>query len=58
MDQLTAKLKARKTNYFYINKLKGQYDFTDFELHIDHVQGDPYASSSRFRATRAWSCWG
>ncbi len=27
--------------------LKGQYDFKDYVLSIDHVQGDPFASPSR-----------
>ena len=27
--------------------LAGSYDFTDFILSIDHVQGDPFASPSR-----------
>ena len=27
--------------------LKGQYDFRDYTLSIDHVQGDPFASPSR-----------
>ncbi|MFS1859647.1 P-loop domain-containing protein [Vibrio lentus] len=59
MDQLTAKLKKlEKQNFRAYQQIKGQYDFADFELHIDHVQGDPYASSSRFRAKRAWSLTG
>ncbi|HSM83905.1 MAG TPA: ABC-ATPase domain-containing protein [Nodosilinea sp.] len=29
--------------------LRGGYDFGDFELHIDHVQGDPFAAPSRVR---------
>ena len=59
MDQLTAKLKKlEKQNYRAYQQIKGQYDFADFELHIDHIQGDPYASPSRFRATRAWSLTG
>ncbi|PZV00569.1 MAG: ATPase [Leptolyngbya sp.] len=29
--------------------LKGEYDFGDFTLHIDHVQGDPFAAPSRVR---------
>ncbi len=29
--------------------LKGEYDFGDFGLHIDHVQGDPFAAPSRVR---------
>ena len=59
MDQLTAKLKKlEKQNYRAYQQIKGQYDFADFELHIDHIQGDPFASASRFRATRAWSLTG
>ncbi|MEO1070616.1 MAG: ABC-ATPase domain-containing protein, partial [Cyanobacteria bacterium J06638_6] len=29
--------------------LKGEYDYGDFVLHIDHVQGDPFAAPSRVR---------
>ncbi|MCG6467924.1 ABC-ATPase domain-containing protein [Vibrio parahaemolyticus] len=59
MDQLTATLKKiEKQNYRAYQQIKGQYDFTDFTLFIDHVQGDPYASASRFRVTRAWSLTG
>ncbi|HHY0518780.1 ABC-ATPase domain-containing protein [Vibrio parahaemolyticus] len=59
MDQLTATLKKiEKQNYRAYQQIKGQYDFTGFTLFIDHVQGDPYASASRFRATRAWSLTG
>ncbi|WP_447029994.1 P-loop domain-containing protein [Vibrio parahaemolyticus] len=59
MDQLTATLKKiEMQNYRAYQQIKGQYDFTDFTLFIDHVQGDPYASASRFRATRAWSLTG
>lgn len=29
--------------------LEGQYDFSDYILSIDHVQGDPFASPSRVR---------
>ncbi|MCF9446259.1 P-loop domain-containing protein [Vibrio parahaemolyticus] len=59
MDQLTATLKKiEKQSYRAYQQIKGQYDFTDFTLFIDHVQGDPYASASRFRATRAWSLTG
>lgn len=59
MDQLTATLKKiEKQNYRAYQQIKGRYDFTDFTLFIDHVQGDPYASASRFRATRAWSLTG
>ena len=60
MDQLTAKLKKlEKQNYRAYQQIKGQYDFADFELHIDHIQGDPYASASRFRAysCASYSAW-
>ena len=29
--------------------IKGEYDFGEYTLHIDHVQGDPFASPSRLR---------
>lgn len=29
--------------------IQGQFDFEDFVLHIDYVQGDPFASPSRLR---------
>ncbi|KIP69556.1 isopentenyl-diphosphate delta-isomerase [Vibrio harveyi] len=59
MDQLTATLKKiEKQNYRAYQQIKGQYDFDDFNLYIDHVQGDSYASASRLRATRAWSLTG
>ena len=29
--------------------LAGSYTFGDFSLHIDHVQGDPFASPSKLR---------
>ena len=31
--------------------IRGEYDFGEFVLHIDHVQGDPFAAPSRFRVT-------
>lgn len=56
MDQLIAKLKKlEKQNYRSYQKIKGQYDFTDFDLFIDQTQADPYAPASRFRAFRSWS---
>ncbi|ASC59283.1 TPA: ABC-ATPase domain-containing protein [Vibrio vulnificus] len=59
MDQLIAKLKKlEKQNYRAYQQIKGQYNFTDFDLFIDHIQSDPYASASRFRAFRAWSLTG
>lgn len=30
--------------------IRGGYDFPDFTLHIDYVQGDPFAAPSRIRA--------
>ncbi len=30
--------------------IAGSYDFDDFALHLDYVQGDPFASPSRLRA--------
>jgi predicted ABC-class ATPase len=35
--------------YGAYKSLKGAYDFGDFTLHIDHVQGDPFAGPSRVR---------
>ena len=29
--------------------LEGSYDFGQFSLHVDHVQGDPFASPSKVR---------
>ncbi len=59
MDVLTAKLKKlEKQNYRAYQQIKGQYDFGDYTLFIDHVQSDPFASASRLRATRAWSLTG
>lgn len=59
MDQLINTLKKiEKQNYRAYQQIKGQYDFSDFTLHIDHVQGDPYASASRLRAIRPWSVTG
>ena len=59
MDVLTAKLKKlEKQNYRAYQQIKGEYDFGDYNLYIDYVQSDPFASSSRLRATRAWSLTG
>ncbi|MFQ5542937.1 MAG: ABC-ATPase domain-containing protein [Nitrospiria bacterium] len=35
--------------YKAYKEIKGAYAFADFTLHIDHVQGDPFAIPSRFR---------
>jgi predicted ABC-class ATPase len=37
--------------YKAYKELKGSYDFRDFRLIVDHVQGDPYAAPSRVRVT-------
>lgn len=59
MDLLISKLKKiEKQNYRAYQQIKGQYDFKDFTLYIDQVQGDPYASPSRVRAIRPWSVTG
>lgn len=59
MDVLTSTLKKlEKQNYRAYQQIKGQYEFGDFTLYIDHIQSDPYASASRLRATRAWSLTG
>ncbi|MGR5178167.1 P-loop domain-containing protein [Vibrio parahaemolyticus] len=56
MDLLIAKLKKiEKQNYRAYQQIKGSYDFTDFDFHIDHVQSDPYAAASRVRAFRPWA---
>lgn len=56
MDTLIFKLKnIEKQNYRAYQQIKGQYDFTDFDLFIDTVQADPHATASRLRARRAWS---
>ena len=36
-------------SYGMYKTLAGSYSFGDFILHIDHVQGDPFASPSRLR---------
>jgi predicted ABC-class ATPase len=36
--------------YSAYKRIAGCYDFGDFTLHIDYVQGDPFASPSRLRA--------
>src|SRR5690554_4877927 len=35
--------------YGAYKSIKGVYDFGDFTLSIDHVQGDPFAEPSRLR---------
>ena len=59
MDLLIATLKKiEKQNYRAYQQIKGCYDFTDYKLFVDYVQGDPFASASRLRAIRPWSLTG
>lgn len=39
-----------RKSYGAYKQIAGSYDFGDFTLHIDYVQGDPFASPSRLRA--------
>jgi predicted ABC-class ATPase len=56
MDHLISILKPlEKQNFRAYQKIKGQYEFGDFTLFVDHVQADPYASSSRLRALKLWA---
>lgn len=46
--ELRNKLKSiDHKGYPAYKELRGQYDFNDYVLSIDHVQGDPFASPSR-----------
>ena len=36
-------------SYREYKSIKGDYEFPDFELTIDYVQGDPFAAPSRIR---------
>ena len=36
-------------SYRLYKELEGEYDFDNYILSIDHVQGDPFASPSRIR---------
>lgn len=51
MDQLRAELRSiNHKPYGMYKQLQGNgYDFKDFILWIDHVQGDPFAAPSRIR---------
>lgn len=47
-EELRANLRAiDHRGYPAYKELKGQYDFNDYILSIDHVQGDPFAAPSR-----------
>ncbi len=41
--------RINRKGYKAYKDLKGAYDFGDYLLYIDHVQGDPFASPSRLR---------
>ena len=44
-SDLKTQLQAiHRKSYPAYKSLKGSYQFRDFILHIDHVQGDPFAS--------------
>ncbi|MGD2151675.1 MAG: ABC-ATPase domain-containing protein [Gemmatimonadales bacterium] len=50
-DNLQASLEAIDgKGYGAYKRIAGSYDFGDHILHIDYVQGDPFASPSRLRA--------
>lgn len=42
-------MKIHKRSYPAYKDLKGSYQFPGFILHIDHVQGDPFAAPSKVR---------
>lgn len=49
-SDLKTQLQAiHRRSYPAYKSLKGSYQFRDFILHIDHVQGDPFASPSHIR---------
>ncbi len=41
--------KIDRKGYKAYKQIAGHYQFTDFELFIDHVQGDPFATPSKIR---------
>ncbi len=51
IEQLEARLRGLDgQGYKAYKRIRGAYRCDGFVLHIDHVQGDPYAVPSRFRA--------
>jgi predicted ABC-class ATPase len=52
MEQLKKKLLSiDRKGYKAYKSIAGHYDFYDYRLFIDYVQGDPFASPSRIRVT-------
>ena len=48
MEQLRQQLLALEgKSYKAYKAIAGDYQFSDFRLSIDHVQGDPFAAPSR-----------
>ncbi|MGB9700396.1 MAG: ABC-ATPase domain-containing protein [Thermodesulfobacteriota bacterium] len=47
LKKILARLDGR--GYKAYKEIEGTYDFGNFQLFIDHVQGDPFASPSRLR---------
>ena len=47
LRRILARIDGR--GYKAYKDLQGAYDFEGFTLHVDHVQGDPYASPSKVR---------
>ena len=47
LAQLLLHLDGR--SYKAYQEIRGRYQFPDFELFVDHVQGDPFAAPSRLR---------
>ncbi|MFR3031617.1 MAG: ABC-ATPase domain-containing protein, partial [Blautia sp.] len=48
--QLRSQLASiNRKSYPAYKSLKGSYDFQRYILHIEHVQGDPFASPSNIR---------
>ncbi len=49
-EDLSSELKRLdRRGYKAYKDIAGRWDFPTFQLHIDHVQGDPFAAPSRLR---------